>query len=104
MTPVQFRVRFPEFGKLPDPTIADAILRASNQTAAGVWGNLADEAIGYLAAHMLALSPYGQQARLEVKGVPTTTYMMHWKRLARMKACGVGRVAGGSAWLTPWWC
>lgn len=100
MTPIQFRVRFPELAKLPDATIQDAITRATAQTAAGVWGALADESIGYLAAHYLALSPYGQMARLEINGQPTTTYMVHWKRLARIKACGLGRIAGN----TPWFC
>jgi hypothetical protein len=60
-------------------------------------GNQTDEAIGYMAAHLLALSPFGQQARLSEPG-KVTTYMQHWLDIARYKSVGYARVTGGCGW------
>lgn len=91
LSPLKFRARFPEFANLPDATIQDAIDRGAAQADATVFGTLVDEATGYLAAHFLALSPFGQQARLTaVDG--KTTYMTHYMRLQVMKTGGWARV------------
>jgi hypothetical protein len=93
LTLAQFRARFPEFERLPDATLTDALARGLVQTSTIVFGDISDEATGYLAAHFLALSPYGQQARLSaVDG--TTTYMTHWRRIAAMRSVGRSRVTG----------
>lgn len=94
MDTLTFKVRFPEFGRLPDAVIQDAINRGTARTNATVMGNQTDEAIGYMAAHLLALSPFGQQARLSEPG-KMTTYYQHWLDIARYKAVGVARVSGG---------
>ncbi len=86
-----FRARFPEFQSLPDPTIQDAINRGAAQSDSVIFGDLVDESTGYLAAHFLALSPYGQQARLTGAN-ESTTYYLHWRRLATKKAAGWARV------------
>jgi hypothetical protein len=90
---VTFRARFPEFANLPDATLLDAIDRGAAQSDATIFGDLVDESTGYLAAHFLALSPYGQQARL-VGANESTTYYIHWRRLANKKAAGWARVTG----------
>ena len=58
-----------------------------------VWQGLLDSGVRYLTAHRLALSPYGQAARLVAKD-GTTTYNTHFQRLKRMATTGLGRVAG----------
>lgn len=94
MDTTTFKARFPEFGRLPDPVIQDAINRATLRTNATVMGDQTDEAIGYMAAHLLALSPFGQQARMSEPG-KMTTYYQHWLDLARYKAVGFARVTSG---------
>jgi hypothetical protein len=48
---------------------------------------------GYLAAHLLALSPFGQGARMIAKD-GKTTYWTHYRNLQR-QVCQGFRVAGG---------
>jgi hypothetical protein len=76
-----WRVRFPEFAKVPDAVAQANLDAASLSINVGVWLGLADEGQAYLAAHMLALSPQGQMARLDVKAGGVTTYELHYKRL-----------------------
>ncbi len=74
-----WRVQFPEFAAAPD-ALVQAFLDASElQVDAEVWGTLFDQGHGYLTAHKLALSPYGQAARLSKKG--ETTYYPHFKEM-----------------------
>jgi hypothetical protein len=105
--PITFKARFPEFNRLPDVTIQDAINRGVAQTNANVFGPLQDEASAYLAAHFLALSPYGQQARLVSSAelaMRSTTYFSHWLRIAQLKSAGYARVTGNAARPRPWGC
>jgi Protein of unknown function (DUF4054) len=96
---ITFKARFPEFARLPDATLNDVIARATKRTNPTVLGEETDEAIGYMAAHLLALSPYGQQARLSEPG-KMTTYYQHWLEIARYKSVGYARVTGiaGGPW------
>ena len=85
-----FLARFPEFkGTAKDSS--DLIGAALNDAAlvidAGVWGNLAGQGHGYLTAHRLALSPFGQQARMIAKG-GTTTYQAHYEALVKIVGSG----------------
>jgi hypothetical protein len=92
LTLVKFKARFPEFQNLPDVTLLDAIERGSEQSDPAVFGAIVDEAVGYLAAHFLALSPFGTpSARLNPTS-EVTTYMVHYKRIATMRAAGWARV------------
>ncbi len=76
-----WRIQFPEFVACPDP-LAQAYLDAALlQLDAEVWGNLLDQGHGYLTAHKLALSPYGQAARLSKKNGGETTYYVHFREL-----------------------
>lgn len=54
-----------------------------------VWGNLLDQGVRFLAAHRLALSPWGQAARLVAKD-GTTTYETHLKKLIAIVGCAAG--------------
>lgn len=66
VTAAEFKVRFSEFSEVAstdiDPKLADA--KAFLDEAA--WGTTDryERAVYYLAAHLLAISPYGQQLQL----------------------------------------
>lgn len=60
-----FRVRFPEFKTTPDATVIVVLNQAAARIDASVYGDLTDEAHGYLAAHILAVSPFGKDSRLQ---------------------------------------
>ncbi len=78
---------FPEFESagrsLVESKIADAVLDIDTT----VWGAKTDIGVKYLTAHILALSPFGQQARLVSKD-GSTTYMKHLKREMRSVTSG----------------
>lgn len=82
-----FLARFPEFAATDLSLITATLGDAGNQIDNNVWGFLAGVGHGYLTAHMLALSPFGQAARLVAKD-GTTTYQTHFNRLVRMVAPG----------------
>lgn len=86
-TPTTFRARWPEFATLADSQVQANLTAAARRCDSRVFGDDTDEAVGYLAAHLLAMSPGGQQARLEGKE-GTTTYYAEWQRLARQRAGG----------------
>ena len=86
-----FRIFFPEFKGVSD-TMAQAYLDAAEiEVDEEVWGTTTPQGHGYLTAHRLALSPYGQGARLAAKD-GTTIYYTHFQRLRAAAACGEGRV------------
>lgn len=75
-----FVIQFPEF-RGADVSLIQAQLDAAALELDTVrWGTLFDQAQGYLAAHKLALSPYGQNAKMAAKD-GSTTYMVHFKDL-----------------------
>jgi len=75
-----FTTQFKEFQGV-DPTLLQAQLDAAALSVdRTIWGAKADQGTYYLAAHMLALSPFGQNARMvDAKG--QTTYWVHFRRL-----------------------
>ena len=88
-----FLERFPEFSKtnVSNPSLVQDMLDdAALVIDPSTWGPLAGQGHGYLAAHMLALSPFGQQARLVLDGKAgdSTTYQKHYERLMRLVGSG----------------
>jgi len=82
-----FLVSFPEFAKA-SPELVDAKLaEAARRIAPDVWKEKTDDGIGYLAAHLLAVSPFGQQARLVAKD-GGTVYEETYKQIKREVASG----------------
>lgn len=88
-TPTTFRARWPEFDGVADNVVSAALADAARGVDARLFGTRTDLAVGLRAAHLLAISPYGQQARLE-SDKSDTTYRAEYLRMAR-------EVAGG-----PW--
>jgi hypothetical protein len=62
-----FRLQFPEFDKVSDPQVNAALARAALEINVDVWGTKQDTGHGLLAAHLLAISPMGQMARMSSK-------------------------------------
>jgi hypothetical protein len=94
-----FVVAFPAFRNTDRPRVEVKIAEAKRQVDEAVWGELTDDGVGYLAAHLLAIMPGGEHARLiprnakPVRGEALTTYEREYKRLMRQVASGF-RVTG----------
>jgi hypothetical protein len=82
-----FRVAFPEFEGASDSLVQAKLDEAVLALDARVFGARFDEAVRYRAAHTLALSPFGQNARLVAKD-GSTTYGTHLEDVCR--ACAGG--------------
>lgn len=82
-----FLARFPEFGQTDLSLITATLNDAALQVDTNVFTRFSGTYHGYLTAHMLALSPFGQGARLVAKD-GTTTYQTHMKRIVQMCAGG----------------
>lgn len=84
-----FLKRFPEFdGQGKNLTLIKAkIDEATRRTDPTLASDLADDITYYLAAHLLAQSPMGQNAKLVAKD-GSTTYGKEYKRLCRLVSMG----------------
>lgn len=83
-TATTFKARFTEFEGTADSVVTAALAEATRRTNATGFAARFDDAVALLAAHLLSVSPGGQQARREDdKGEPTTTYLATLKALRR---------------------
>jgi len=62
--------------------VREAIAEATLEVDAEVWGDKTDTGVRWLAAHKLAITPWGQQARMVSKD-GSTTYGKEHARLMR---------------------
>lgn len=67
-----FRVQFPEFNSAPDPLVQSRLDQAERRINSEVWGPKENDGHGMLTAHLLALSIFGQMAKLQSKTGETT--------------------------------
>lgn len=82
-----FITQFPEF-RTVDLNLVKAMLDAALlEIDVAVWRAKADQGQAYLAAHRLAMSPFGQNARLSAKD-GNTTYYTHYKEIRSQVASG----------------
>lgn len=72
MTLAEFRIVFPELNTAGDTIVTRFLASAERSIDADLYGDRFDDAHGYLAAHLLCLSPYGKNARLSSKEGKTT--------------------------------
>jgi len=63
VTAHQFRLEFPEFYDTAEALIDSKLAAAARRINSAVWGALEDDAIKYLAAHLLSVHPAGESAR-----------------------------------------
>lgn len=94
VTIASLRAQRPEFVPTADAVVHAAIDDALSEVDPRVFGATTDQAVGLLAAHKLAASPFGAQARLEPKAQGgggahgSTTYGAEYDALARQVGGG----------------
>ncbi len=88
VTLASFRAQFPEMQKAPDDLVSSALALADPQVNPTVYGTRADEALLFYAAHVVACSPFGQNARL-ASDKNQSTYGEHFKRLQIAAGAGL---------------
>lgn len=86
-----FLIRFPEFASNPEMVtakLAEAVeeLNPSVYGDASETGGTYDLAQGYLAAHMLAISPLGKNARMLDDGDGSTPYGRRYREIRKQLA------------------
>ncbi len=95
VTLVRFRNTFPEFRNTEDHEIEAKIAIAVLRVSAGVWGAKTDAGVLYLTAHMVALAPAGQNAKLKPENAAKTIYWVEYRAMMRGVTYG-HRVAGAA--------
>lgn len=88
-----FIAQFPEFDGCTEAFVQRFLDDAETRINRAVWDASSTKPKGdigqkYLAAHLIALSPFGQQARLASES-GATTYQAHYAALKREVALGV---------------
>lgn len=86
-TPTTFRARWPEFTATPDALVQPALDEAARSVDPRLFAAQTDDAVGWLAADLIARSPGGENARLVAKD-GTTTYGDRFRVIARGRAGG----------------
>jgi hypothetical protein len=86
-TLASFLVSFPEFSATDAPLLTAKLAEAEAQIDPLVWGSRSTAGHGYLTAHLLAMSPFGNAAKLVDK--KSTTYETHYLRLVRIVTAGI---------------
>lgn len=94
-TPTTFKARWPEFAPTSDAKVQAELDQAARNVDPAYFGEKTDDAVGLLAAHLLAISPHGASARLE-SDKAQSTYGTQYEEMAR-NACGGAHAIG--AWL-----
>lgn len=87
----RFLKAYPEFKRTEAELVEQNLTAAEGRIATAVWGDLATDGIMVLAAHLLSMSPEGEQARLK-KENRATVYERTWVAMKREVTMGVGRV------------
>ena len=87
-----FIARYPEFKATSTDLVGAMLNDAALMIDCGVWGPKAGQGHGYLTAHRLALSPFGQQARMVIPAKGTTpatsTYKVQYDELVGIVGSG----------------
>ncbi len=99
LTLAEFVDRFPEFSDVVTnkPVMVQARLdEAWRRTPAGIWGDQAQDAHGYLAAHLLEVSGFGRDARLKSDDTQTTYGATRARMDAELGPAVAPRTARGS--------
>lgn len=82
-----FLEMFPEFNRAEPEMIDRALAEAERGVSSTTFGDRVDDAVIWKAAHILASTPWGQNARLMSKD-GKTVYGQHYRELARECAGG----------------
>lgn len=88
-----FKDAFEEYRKTDEATVAAKIRFARQRIDAGVWGDKYDQGVMYLAAHLLAVAPAGQNTKLKPENAAKTVYWQEYERIRNTVVYGI-RTAG----------
>ena len=88
MNLAQFKNQYPEFKTCQDPFLQSFLDAAATMISEAVVGTRYDTLHGLKAAHLIALSPAGVNARLVAKD-GTTTYGNMFREVAQSKVAAV---------------
>ena len=88
-----FIAEFAEFDGASQTLVVTMIAEAHRRTPATIWGDLEDDGAKYLAAHLLACSPFAAELKLVAKD-RSTIYGDERLRLERIVSSGF-RVTDG---------
>lgn len=86
VTVAQIKQEFPEFANTNSEVIGYKLADAVRLVSAADLGDRYDDAIKYLACHLIALAPHGEFARLvesQQPGGASTTYERHYRQILR---------------------
>lgn len=83
MTVATLLERFPEFTDVNEVLVSAKLAEAGRRVSASVTGDLYQDLVAYLAAHLIATSPQGQQARLASEA-GSSTYWVVYQGLSRI--------------------
>jgi hypothetical protein len=72
VTSEAFLVEYPEFGPAESELVEGKLAAAARRVGIDTWGDRYEDAVYVLAAHLLAISPFGQQARLSSSSAEST--------------------------------
>lgn len=81
MTPTEFTDRHGEFSELEPETLQAALDEATLRTDSEVFGTSTEEAIGWLAGHLLVAGPNGRKVREALGKGAESTYLNERARL-----------------------
>lgn len=87
LTLADFRTRYPEFSKVGDPRVQLALDDAATMVSGDVLGFAQNLGHGLMAAHILAVQPYGREAGLKTV-LGETAYGREWLRVADLFGSG----------------
>lgn len=90
-----FLVEFAEFSNTAEALVQAKLDEAYRRTPARVWGDLEDDGAKYLAAHLLACSPFAAELKLVGKD-RSTIYGDERHRLERIVSSGFRVTDGGT--------
>ncbi len=93
MDEAAFRARAPEFRGATPARVTSAISQATARTDASLFGAQTEDAIFFLAAHILVSSPTGTEARLKGEAFDSV-YLAERKRIEAEKGPMLGLVIG----------
>lgn len=87
MTYSTFVLQYPEFAAIDQPFVQAWLDAANLEIDREVWGAKADSGQGLLAAHKMALSPMGRNARTD-KPTTTTVYGVSYDEMVLQVGSG----------------
>ena len=92
VTVESLKTRFPEFDATPETLVAACIADAELMLSSEAFGNQYDMAVNYKAAHLIAVNPLGEMARLDAKKPASNGSLTVYERsfLEIKKGIGVG--------------